>query len=446
MDIIISMIIVFFLLIFSVINNFFIGYPLFIALIIFGLLSLRRNYFFLDVLKMAYEGGKKSLIVLQVFSLIGILTAMWMSAGTIPAIVYYGIKFMDARFFIFYSFIITSLVSFLLGTAFGTVSTIGVAIIVMAKSGDINLAIVTGAIMSGAYFGDRCSPMSSSATLISNLTATNIFDNIKKMFNTGKFPFIITTILYLGLSLENPMIVNNITIDKDLSRVFNIGLLSFTPAIIILVASFFRVKVKKSMTLSIIGALFISHVVEGFSFNDLLKFSIFGFNLDDGLIEGNILNRGGFFSMVKAGVIVFISCSIAGILNGTQMLNSFQEIYRKAQSRFQLFFYTVITSILTSVFGCNQTISIVLTEQLLRNSYSNSSHSKELLSIDLENTTVIVAPLIPWNIGAYIATTTLGVSLYAFIPYAFYLYLIPLWALLSLKVNAPKVYGTLKPL
>ncbi len=261
MDIIISMAFVFFILILSVINKIFIGYPLFIALLIFIFLSLKRGFRLIDILKMIFEGGKKSFIVLEVFLLIGILTSLWISAGTIPAIVYYGIKFMNPNFFIFYTFIIVSIVSFLLGTSLGTASTIGVAIIVMAKSGNVNLPLVTGAIMSGAYFGDRCSPMSSSANLVANLTETNLYDNIKNMFKTGKLPLILSCILYFFLSFKNPITFNEGNIGEDMHQVFNISIISLIPAIVILITSIFKVKVKKSMTISIISACLISLMV-----------------------------------------------------------------------------------------------------------------------------------------------------------------------------------------
>ncbi len=433
MDIALSMVLIFFLLIFSIINNIFIAWPLGGALLVFSFLSLRRGHTLGATLRMALEGGRKSFIVLQVFVLIGILTSVWISAGTIPAIVYYGIRLMNPSFFILSAFVITSFVSFLLGTSLGTVSTIGVALIVMARAGDINMPLVTGAIMSGAYFGDRCSPMSSSAILVANLTRTDIFNNIRDMFRTSRLPLLLSAFLYLGFSLRNPIVFGTENIGGDLASIFHIGPLSFIPAAIILVASFFRIRVKRSMTLSIVAALIISIIIEGYSPWELLHFSLLGFRLEEGLLPGDILNRGGIISMLRAGIVVFISCSMAGIFNGTKMLDKFHTIFTRAEERFHLFFYTIATSILTSVFGCNQTIAIVLTEQLMDKTYSSKDHSRGCLAIDLENTAVVIAPLIPWNIAAFMPTSTLGVNFYTYVPYAFYLYLLPLTNLIILK-------------
>ena len=439
MDIILSMVFIFTLLILSVINKIFIGYPLFAALFIFAFLALKRGYYIKDVLKMIFEGGKKSFIVLQVFSLIGILTSLWISAGTIPAIVYYGIKFMNPDFFIIYTFLIVSFVSLLLGTSFGTASTIGVAIIVMAKSSDINLAIVTGAIMSGAYFGDRCSPMSSSAILVANLTETDLYTNIKNMFKTGMFPLILSCIFYFILSFDNPIVFTNENIGGSMKEVFNVGLVSLVPAIIILIASLLKINVKKSMTISIISAVFISFSVQNYTVLDILNFSVFGFKLENSVKIGNILNRGGIVSMFKAGIVVFISCALAGIFNRTRMLEKFQSISLRSKNRFQLFLCTTIASILTGVFGCSQTISVVLTEQFLKDAYSKLNYTREKLAIDLENTAIVIAPLIPWNIAAFVPTETLKVNFYSYIPYAFYLYLLPISSFLVFKFQNSKL-------
>lgn len=438
MDIIFSMLVIFSLIITSILRGAFIGYPLLVALFIFSLLSVRRGHTLSSTLSMALLGGKKSLIVLKAFVLIGALTALWISAGTIPSIVYYGIRLMAPEYFVLCTFIITAFVSFLLGTAFGTVSTIGVALIVMAKAGDMNLSLVTGAIMSGAYFGDRCSPMSSSAILVANLTGTDIFENIKKMMHTGRYPFILTSIFYLIFSLKNPIVFGGSSLDTDLYNIFKIGFIPFLPALIILGAALMKVPVKRSMGMSILAAMVISLTLQDYSLTEVLSFSFWGFSLEDGLIPGNILNKGGVISMVQAGIVVFISCSIAGILNGTQMLNKFSSNFKRAATRSRLFLFTIATSTVTAVFGCNQTIAVVLTEQLMGEAYSLSEHSRNKFSIDIENTAVVIAPLIPWNISAYLPTSTLGVDFYSFIPYAFYLYLIPLGVLLEASLPRRK--------
>jgi NhaC family Na+:H+ antiporter len=130
--------------------------------------------------------------------------------------------------------------------------------------------------------------------------------------------------------------------------------------------------------------------------------------------------------MWQASLVVFVSCSLAGIFDGTGMLKSVENILRKARTRSEIFWYTTIVSILTAAFGCNQSISTVLTNQLMAKTYEERKIDKYKLAIDLENTGVVLAALIPWNIAAFVPTTTMDVSYIGFIPYAFYLYLIPI--------------------
>ncbi|HYE11966.1 MAG TPA: Na+/H+ antiporter NhaC family protein [Patescibacteria group bacterium] len=438
MDIIIGMLVTFCVLIFSVYKGIFVGIPLLIGFFIFVFISWRRGFSLRDVFMMSYTGGKKAFVVLEIFILIGAITAIWMAAGTVPGIVYYGIKFMNPNYFILYAFLISSLVSFLLGTSLGTVSTVGLALIVMAKGGSIDLNIAAGAIIAGAYFGDRCSPMSSSANLVANLTETNLYTNIRNMFTTAAIPFIASIILYTIISLKQPLSFTGSSIDRELVNIFNINWIVLLPAIIIIIFSIFKVNVKISMLFSILIASIISVSLQQYSLIEILKYLFLGFNLDSASPLHTIIKGGGIVSMWQASLVVFVSCSLAGIFDGTNMLNSVENILRKAKTRGALFSYTTIVSILTAAFGCNQSISTVLTNQLMANAYEEKKVDKYKLAIDLENTGIVLAALIPWNIAAFVPTTTMDVSNIGFIPYAFYLYFIPIVNILFFRFRKQK--------
>lgn len=138
--------------------------------------------------------------------------------------------------------------------------------------------------------------------------------------------------------------------------------------------------------------------------------------------------------MWKASLVIFVSCSLAGIFEGTNMLKNVENILMKAKTRSELFSYTTIVSILTAAFGCNQSISTVLTNQLMAKTYKKKKFDKYKLAIDLEDTGIILSALIPWNIAAFVPTTTMDVSSVGFIPYAFYLYLIPIINILCFRI------------
>ncbi|RII35797.1 Na+/H+ antiporter NhaC family protein [Clostridium chromiireducens] len=437
MEIAIAFIVCFLLLICSSIKGIFVGYSLSIGLLMFIILACKRKFKLMDVLRMAYNGGKKSFIVLQIFILIGAVTSTWMASGTVPAIVYYGIKLLDPNTFIISVFLICSAVSFLLGTSFGTVGTVGVAFMVMARGGDANLSLVAGAILSGAYFGDRCSPMSSSANLVANITETNLYTNIKNMFRSSSIPLVIAVFIYLIFSFMFPLNVVQSNISSEIVKTFDISIITLIPALIVLVFCIFRINVKVSIAISIIAASIISMAIQQNSVIDIIRYIIMGYDLKTDSILSEIIKGGGIVSMLKSAYIVFVSSAFTGIFEGTKMLESLDSITNKSDSRAGSFFTTIIVSIITSAFGCTQTLALILTHMLVKKNYEENGINKESLALDIENSAIVIAPLIPWNIALLVPLATLNAGESAIL-YAFYLYLIPLTSVLYFKMRNSK--------
>lgn len=435
MDIIIAMLLIFSLLIIAINQGIFLGLPLLGGFFIFAFLAWKRGFSLKSILEMASTGGKKSFVVLEIFILIGAITGIWMASGTVPAIVYYGIKLVDPNYFILCSFLITSLVSFLLGTSFGTVSTVGLALIVIAKSGHVDLNITTGAIISGAYFGDRCSPLSSSATLVAQLTETNLYTNIRSMFWSTMLPFLLSLIVYVIFSWYQPLRALESSVADDILHAFSLNWLVLLPAIVIIIFSLAKVNVKYSMLVSILLAVGVSFSVQGSSTLTILHDVLFGFSLPPDNPLTAIIKGGGIISMWPAAFVVYISCALAGIFAGTNMLQSVEKFLLRAQTYPELFCGTTAVSILTGAFGCSQSISIVLTHQLMRNVYTKRKINNTTFALDLENTSIVLSALIPWNIAAFVPTTTMAVNHAGFVPYAVYLYLLPLSLIISLKIK-----------
>lgn len=438
MDIIVTFIICFVILIGSVLKGVYIGYPLILSLMLFIYTATRKGFPIKDVLKMAYKGGKKSLVVVKIFLIIGGITGVWMASGTVPSLVFYGMKFLKPQLFILFAFLISSFVSFLIGTSLGTVSTAGLALIVVARGGGVNEVITAGAIISGIYFGDRCSPMSSSASLVATLTETELYTNIKNMFKTAIVPFALAVIFYTFYSYKYPLNTIGSTIADEIVKVFNVGIIVLVPAFLILLLSLCRVNVKASMFISIITAIFISMIVQHNSFVSSLKYVFLGYVMENDSPLRTIMKGGGVISMLKASIAVFISSSFTGIFEGTEMLKSVENLINKAQNRHQLFLATVATSTITAAFGCSQTLSVILTHMLVRDAYEKNSISKYDLAIDLENTAIVISAFIPWNIALLVPLTTLNVSVSSEL-YASYLYFIPLVSYVFYKVGSLKL-------
>jgi Na+:H+ antiporter, NhaC family len=436
MDLLATLIISFVLLLICAIKGYFIAYPLATSMVLFILMLLRRGFQLQSLLKMAYLGSKKSFSVISVLLLIGAVTAIWIAAGTVPAIVYYGVQLISPQYFVLAAFMLTSLVSLLLGTSFGTVSTIGIALMIMASSSDVNPHLIAGAIIAGAYVGDRCSPMSSSANLIAVVTKTKLYHNIQNMWASAWLPLIISIFLYWLLSLFNPVQVANQTFLVSLNNTFQIHPIDLLPAATILLLSLIRVEVKRSMLISIGIAVAIALFYQHYPILELLKFMLVGFRLDESNPLQTILLGGGIVSMLKVSIVVIISTAFVGIFAGTQLLSTIERRLDRVESRSDRFLSTCLIGIGSSAFGCTQTIAILLTQQLVEKKYKENEKGNAKLALDLENTVVVIAPLIPWNIAGLVPATILMTDP-GFIPFAFYLYLIPLLNLIQIKLSSP---------
>ncbi len=424
MSLIFALIAAFIGLLLSVLNSIPIAYPLFFSLCIISLTLIYSGFSAKSLFKMAVQSSQKVLPVFRILLLIGAITSTWIAAGTVPFIVYYGIQFIHPHGFILSAFLLTSLVSFLIGTSFGAASTIGLALMVMAKTSSVDPHIIAGAVIAGAYFGDRCSPMSSSAYLIATLTKTDLYTNLKNMMRTGILPFVVACLIYGGLSLLYPVQITNQELLAQLTQQFDLHPIVLLPAVIILSLAVFRVPIQRSMMLSIAAAVILATAKQHYSIWEVIQFAAFGFQLEADSPLRSMLVGGGIGSMAKVCGIVVISTAIAGILAGTHSLQLIQHRLGSVKSRGGIFLSTALIGTATAAFGCSQTIAILLTEQLVQPQYARTL-DQDRLALDLENTVVVLAPLIPWNIAGLVPATVLMTD-QRFIPYAVYLYLIPL--------------------
>ena len=425
MELYVGLLISFCLLMYSVLKGIFIGYTLIICWVLFSWISFKKGYKLNDIVKMSHNGGKKSFVVLKIFILIGAVISTWMASGTIPAIVYYCLKFITPSTFVLSSFIICCTTSFLIGTSLGTVSVVGIPLMIIARSGNVNSNIIAGAIIAGAYFGDRCSPMSSSAALVANLTKTNIFANIKNMIYSSMIPFFMSLVFYYMLSASQTLKIINNHLSAEILKTFKIDFIMLLPAVIILILSLCKVKINISISISIISASILAVIFQNHQLKDIIYYIIFGFKINNQGPLQDIIKGGGIISMLKASLVVFVSCSIAGIFEGINLFDKLKNFLLNMElTGHKLFGITAIISILTAAFGCNQSIATVMTNEIMKDCYNNIDSYK--FALHLENSGILIAALIPWNIAALVPTTAMNVSTTGYIPYAFYLYILPI--------------------
>lgn len=408
-------------------------YALIFGLVCFISYARYQKISFSEILHLLFIGLRKSSNILKIFVLIGLLTALWRACGTIPFIVYYGLKIINPSFFIMSVFILCSFVSFLMGTAFGTASTAGVICMIIARINGIHPVITAGAVISGIFFGDRCSPMSSSASLVASLTETNLYSNIKNMFLTSILPFAATCALYQLFSGNVSTANSAVALIDEFPKLFRLDWYVILPAAIILILCCFRLDVKLVMGVSVVLSLLICLFVQKIPVADVVEFMFTGFSSTSDSPLAPLLKGGGLLSMVNVGLIVSISSSYLGLLDKTGLLKNLQKGIQSLSSRLGVFPAACIAGLTTSAFSCNQTLATMLTYELCRKNYTSPSR----LALDLEDSVVLLAGIIPWSIAgsAPLAMIEAGTESLLF---AFYLYLIPIFRILLRKHFLPK--------
>jgi len=370
---------------------------------------------------MAFSGVKTVKNILITFLLIGIITAVWRACGTIPYIVYHATGVCSPGAMVLITFLLCCVISALTGTAFGTAATMGVICVTMAGGMGIPILYSGGAVLAGSFFGDRCSPMSTSALLVSTLTKTDLYRNIGNMIKTSVVPFLITCGIYafLGRNAAGASDVSQIRV--LFAEHFVLHPAALLPAAVIVLFSCFRVNVKITMTVSILCGLFIACFIQQISPGELLAISLRGYQPGDPQVAA-LLSGGGIRSMLKVFSIVCLSSCYSGMFNGTGLLEGFREGLNRLSLRILPFGSILLTAIVTVMISCNQALAIMLTHQLC----VDTEPDPEIMASHLENTAVVVAPLIPWSIAGAVPLATVGAPTGCILT-ACYLYLLPAW-------------------
>ncbi|EGN63278.1 NA+/H+ antiporter NHAC [Fusobacterium animalis 11_3_2] len=402
--------------------KFSVVYALVIGYIIFIIYGLIKRHDLIILIKKSFEGVLTVKNILLVFILIGMITALWRASGTIAFIVYMGSKLVSPSILILLTFLLCSILSVLIGTSLGTAATMGVICVSIGKTMGVNPYYVGGAVLSGIYFGDRCSPMSTSALLIAELTKTNLYTNIKLMIKTSIIPFIVTCLFYLLLGFKST--VSNISVDvtEIFKQNYNLNIIVIIPAILIVILSILKINVKKTMLVSIVISFIIAIFIQRDSIVALINYCIFGYHHPNERLN-LMMKGGGILSMVNVSLIVGISSSYSGIFKETKMLVSLKKHLKDFSKKTSNYFVIFLSSIISGAIACNQSLGTILTNELC-----GELVEKQKMAIILENTVILLVGLIPWNIAMGVPLKTIGVGFMSGI-YAFYLYFLPLWNL-----------------
>ena len=410
-------------LIFCLLLKYSVIYALIVGYIIFVTYGLIKGHDLKVLMKKSFEGVLTVKNILLVFILIGMITALWRASGTIAYIVYMGSKLISPSILILLTFLLCSILSFLIGTSLGTAATMGVICVSIGKAMGINPYYLGGAVLSGIYFGDRCSPMSTSALLITELTKTNLYKNIKLMLKISIIPFIATCLFYLFLGLKSSTSPVGIDATNIFKENYNLNIVVIVPAILIIILSLFKVNVKKTMLVSIVISFIIAMFFQKESVTSLVNYCVYGFHHSNEKLN-SMMRGGGILSMLNVGLIVAISSSYSGIFKETKMLVLMKKYLKEFSEKTSNYFVIFLSSIISGAIACNQSLGIILTYELCE-----ELEDKQNMAIILENTIVLLVGLIPWNIAMAVPLKTIDIGLMSGL-FAFYLYFLPLWNLL----------------
>ena len=390
-----------------------------------------------DIHKGIIEGVSTGIIPMLIFLLIGALIASWIAAGVIPAMMVVGFKLININFFIPSTFIVCAIIGTSIGSAFTTASTIGLALMGMGTALGFNPALIAGAIISGAVFGDKMSPLSDSTNLSAAIAGTDLFKHIRNLMWTTIPAFTLATVLFFILGRQTTATANLAEVTQlstALSSHFTIGWWSALPIVLMVVFSIMKVPAIATLLSNIalsIGLLFIQNPAIRLSeIADLIEN---GFVSKIGVAElDTLLTRGGLISMLSSISLIILTLTLGGLLINFGIIDALMApITTKLTSNGSLIAATVFGGIMTNIMIGEQYLAIILPGKAMKPAFDKSNLAPTALSRALEDSGAVLNTLIPWGVSGVFMAQTLGVSTLAYLPFCFFNLLCPILSVLS---------------
>ncbi len=379
--------------------------------------------------KMMLDGVKKASIVLVVMSLIGMLSASWMQSGTIPTMMIYGFRYLSEFNFIVAAFLITSVISMVLGTSLGTIGTIGIPLVEIGKAMGVPLPLIAGVIVSGAYLGDRSSPMSSSANLLAAITESKLLDMLKGLLKTAIPVYILSMIIYYilgkGFVMTDELLLQVNAIKAVIEGSFSISWILIIPPILIFLLILFKLPIIYCMLSGLMAAVALS-ILQGQEPIGILSVLLLGFHPED-ISLAQLLSGGGLYSMRMVIMIITISTALNGLLEGMGLLQPFiNDFIKGIKSSGQLIMKTSLISFVVAAVTCNQSLAIIMPGRFLKGEYEKRGIPNTTLARAIADSGVVTVALIPWNVNAVAIASILKLQTLQYLPFALLCYLLPL--------------------
>jgi NhaC family Na+:H+ antiporter len=423
---------------------------LLIAMGIAVVIGIKNGHKWDDIEKAIINGISLSLGAVLILLAVGSLIGTWLLSGTVPTMIYYGLQILDPSWFYAAACIICGVVALSIGSSWTTAATIGVALIGISQGLSLDPAITAGAVISGAYFGDKISPLSETTNLAPAIAGSELFAHIRYMFWTT-IPSISTAIilfLILGLNEEITATTSSISdLSNQLAKQFNISLLNLVPLVVLLLLAIKKIPAFPSVAIgALIGGIWAvlfqqelilrlaSENTDVLTANVKVVWAAFfdGVNIATGNTElDKLLSGGGMSKMLNTIWLIMCALSFGAVLEHLGMLRKFvRAILVKAKSTGSLIASTVATCISTNIITADQYIAIVMPGRMYKEEFKRRGLHPLVLSRTLEDSGTITSPLIPWNTcGAYMYSVLL-VNPIDYIFYCFFNLINPILAVI----------------
>lgn len=364
-----------------------------------------------------------------VIMLIGATTSIWLSSGVVPSIMYYGFLYMEGVNFLFAAFIIMVIVSVFMGTAVGTISTVGIALYGIGIGLGVPIELIVGVLVSGGYVADKISPISG----LVNLTMTSVNKNYKEIIK-GMLPtliplLIITAIIYyiIGLQYKFDDYSQLLYYKNAIYEGFSTSLLLLSLPMIVLVLSILGINSMLTIGIGLLIGSMLSIFLQNMTLIEVIKAILFGYHGNTSSQELNkMLVSGGVVSMIEVILIVISGVTLVKLFEKAGVLIPLMDKFMGGvKSRISLIFRTGILSILLTAITCEQSVSIILPGRILQDKYKEFNLDNTVLARTISDTGTIIAPLMVWNVNSFLIKSILGISANQYAPYAILCYICP---------------------
>ncbi|MEI3189415.1 MAG: Na+/H+ antiporter NhaC family protein [Lachnospiraceae bacterium] len=420
---------------------------LFLCWMIMWPFAAHLGYSFSEMEGFAYEMAQKCIAPAAIILAVGMMIASFMAAGTVPTILVAGLKLITPKFFLALTFIMCCIMSVIMGTSWGTLGTVGIAMMGVGAGLGVNPAITAGAVVSGAWFGDKMSPMSDSTIMCSTITETYIMDHIKAMMQTTIPAAVVSLVIYLGIGIgisgDSYEASTVDSIMNGLKGMFHINLIPVIPIVVVIVMILMKKGTIVSMMSGTVVAILIAVFYQGYSVADMGTFLYSGFTCETkNEILISLLNRGGMTSMLSLLAVFVGGLGLGGILDKTGMLEPiFHYITEKYKSPRGIMLMAWCATLLCILVIADNNFAFVMVATLFGSAFQKYNLKSQNLSRILEDVGTLGSALVPWNVGAQFAAGVLGVSTLAYMPYAFLNWMTPILSLafIILQVKIKKI-------